>query len=303
MNPFFSIVIPTYNRAHLIEYTINSILKQRYKDYEIIIIDDGSLDNTRDLIEAIYSENKNISYYHKENEERGAARNYGFKKAVGEFVIFLDSDDLLTEFHLYYLYNVINNNPSINFIATKYEIRKNEKIYRSEIENIKEGFHGINIVLKGNPLACNFAVRRKNKNIKLFREEKEFVVIEDWVFLVENLMTDLIYIEDKYSVIMTDHDQRSVRGNQSKIINSRIFSLNWLLNKYIFKKSEKKIIIGHSYYFCAIHSYIDGCKFAGLKYLLKSIKYLGIELRSIILGVKILLGKKLLERLKEVNIK
>lgn len=301
MNPFFSIVIPTYNREHLIENTINSIIKQNYKNYEIIIIDDGSTDNTEKFIKDRYSENKKIFYYFKDNGERGAARNYGFKKAKGEFVIFLDSDDLLTELHLNYLYDAIIKNPSINFIATKYEIRKNEKYYKSEIKNIEEGFYGVDILLKGNPFACNFAVRRKNENIILFREEREFVIIEDWVFLVENLMTNSIYVVDKYSIIMIDHDQRSVRGKQSKIINARIFSLNWLLKKYHFEKSKKKIIMGHSFYFCAVHSYIDEYRLNGLSYLYKSIKLLGIEMNSIILGIKLILGKSLVERILRIK--
>ena len=64
MNPYFSIVIPTYNRAHLIEHTINSILKQSFKNYEVIIIDDGSTDNTRNLITTTYLNNANIFYYY-----------------------------------------------------------------------------------------------------------------------------------------------------------------------------------------------------------------------------------------------
>jgi glycosyltransferase involved in cell wall biosynthesis len=301
MNPFFSIVIPTFNRVHLIEHTINSIIKQSYQNYEVIIIDDGSTDNTGKFIKNKYSENPKVCYYFKENEERGAARNYGFRKAIGEFVIFLDSDDLLTELHLNNLYNAIINNPSINFIATKYEIRNNEKCYKSEIKKLEEGFHGVDVLLKGNPFACNFAVRRKNENIILFREEREFVIIEDWVFLIENLMTDLIYIVDKYSIIMIDHDQRSVRGNQSKIINARIFSLNWILKKYDFEKSRKKMITGHSFYFCAVHSYIDGDRVRGLHYLFKSIKFLGVEINSVVLGIKLILGKSLVERLLRVK--
>ena len=79
----FSIVIPTYNRSQLIKTTIKSLLNQTCTDFEIIVVDDGSIDNTETVIEEIVS-NK-ISYHKIKNSERGFARNFGAKIAKGKY--------------------------------------------------------------------------------------------------------------------------------------------------------------------------------------------------------------------------
>lgn len=87
-----SVVIPTYNRAHLIKRCIESVISQTYKDIEIIIVDDGSTDNTSDVIAEL--KNEKIHYYQlKENKGACFARNIGVLKAKGEYIAFQDSDD------------------------------------------------------------------------------------------------------------------------------------------------------------------------------------------------------------------
>ena len=96
--PDFSIIIPTYNRADLIERTIDSALGQSYKNYEIIVVDDGSTDHTGKLVQEKYGDR--VKYIKTANRERGAARNTGVNEASGRYVYFLDSDDLLYPQHL-----------------------------------------------------------------------------------------------------------------------------------------------------------------------------------------------------------
>lgn len=85
-----SIIIPTYNRAEYIRKAIESVLAQTYKDYEIIIVDDGSTDNTREILEPYMD---HIRYIYRENAGVSVARNSGIKAAKGEWIAFLDSDD------------------------------------------------------------------------------------------------------------------------------------------------------------------------------------------------------------------
>lgn len=88
-----SIIIPTYNRAHIIKKALDSVLAQTYPWFEVIIVDDGSTDNTREVIEAY--EDERIRYYYTElNQGASAARNYGLKKAQYNFIAFEDSDDI-----------------------------------------------------------------------------------------------------------------------------------------------------------------------------------------------------------------
>ena len=96
--PLFSIIIPTYNRAHILPRTIASVLAQTYSNWECIIVDDGSTDTTKDLI-ASYSDTR-IKYVYQHNAERSAARNNGIRHAQGEYICFLDSDDEYLPEHL-----------------------------------------------------------------------------------------------------------------------------------------------------------------------------------------------------------
>jgi glycosyltransferase involved in cell wall biosynthesis len=103
--PFFSIITPTYNRAKFINKALESVLKQTFLDFEYIIIDDGSTDNTRGIIET-FSDNR-IRYIYQENQERSAARNHGIDLANGQYICFLDSDDYYLENHLEILWQNI----------------------------------------------------------------------------------------------------------------------------------------------------------------------------------------------------
>ena len=75
MNPFFSIIIPTYNRAFILPETIKSIVNQTFTDWEVLIIDDGSKDNTKEVIEEISKKQNKIKYHYQINSERSVARN------------------------------------------------------------------------------------------------------------------------------------------------------------------------------------------------------------------------------------
>ncbi|HDZ9267370.1 TPA: glycosyltransferase family 2 protein, partial [Vibrio cholerae] len=89
-----SVIIPVYNKAHCIEKTIYSVLNQSFSNFEIIVVDDGSSDNSRYVIEKIVSLDSRCKYFYKDNGGVSSARNYGLSKAIGDFVSFLDADDI-----------------------------------------------------------------------------------------------------------------------------------------------------------------------------------------------------------------
>jgi glycosyltransferase involved in cell wall biosynthesis len=91
--PLVSVVVPTYNRAHLIGRAIASVLAQTYAPVDIVIVDDGSTDGTRELIARDYGKDRRVRYFHKANGGPASARNVGFANSVGEYVALLDSDD------------------------------------------------------------------------------------------------------------------------------------------------------------------------------------------------------------------
>lgn len=89
-----SVVIPTHNRVKFIGETVDSVLAQTYSDLEVIVVDDGSTDGTGEFIRDKYAGEPRVRYVWQENAERSAARNRGIEESRGEFVAFLDSDDL-----------------------------------------------------------------------------------------------------------------------------------------------------------------------------------------------------------------
>jgi glycosyltransferase involved in cell wall biosynthesis len=90
--PEVSIIIPTYNRSNFMLECLDSIWKQTYNNYEVIIVDDGSTDNTRDILKASIQDNR-IIYFYQKNQGAARARNKGIESASGKFITFLDSDD------------------------------------------------------------------------------------------------------------------------------------------------------------------------------------------------------------------
>jgi glycosyltransferase involved in cell wall biosynthesis len=122
MDVNISVIIPTFNRAHLIAETIESIINQSFKPREIIVIDDGSTDNT-DRVIAKYRDV--VQYYKIENSGVCTARNLGADKAGSEWLAFCDSDDLWHRDKLLLQVELVRSAPEIEYCFTNFQIYKN----------------------------------------------------------------------------------------------------------------------------------------------------------------------------------
>jgi len=99
-NPLVSIIIPTFNRAHLIGETLDSVLKQDYQNWECIIVDDGSTDNTEEVVNRYVKEDGRFQLHDRPSDRKpggNASRNYGFELSKGEFVNWFDDDDVMID--------------------------------------------------------------------------------------------------------------------------------------------------------------------------------------------------------------
>ena len=297
-HPFFSIVIPTYNRADFLPGTLDSVLQQTFSDYEIIIIDDSSTDNTKETLKSYLQKYAHVKYFWQQNQERGAARNFGMQQSDGEYFIFFDSDDVMLLDYLEILFSKILQLNKPNFIATKYELQRNKKRFPSSLKKLKEGWYDIEVLLQGNPFACNFCVKKRNPSIQLFEERREYTTMEDWMFLIQNIHNDKIYLIDKITILLNDHPARSMQKDHSKVISARQLATQWIIEKNILNKNQKKKLWSYSFYFCAIHSYLDNKRKTALSYLLYSLKYNISIYKFLTLFLKILIGRKNIQRLK-----
>jgi len=136
----FSIVIPAFNRASSIESCVNSVLKQKEQDFEVIIVDDGSSDNTKEVIQSI--SDSRIRYIYQSNGGGAKARNTGINNALGKYIAFLDSDDTFLPHHLsnalielkksdnvcVYTQVIVDRGDGVEFIKPHRSIREGEHI-------------------------------------------------------------------------------------------------------------------------------------------------------------------------------
>ncbi|MBS2098232.1 glycosyltransferase family 2 protein [Carboxylicivirga linearis] len=117
--PFFSVVIPLYNKERDIEHTIQSVLKQEFTSFELIIVNDGSTDSGLEVVNSIVDDR--LFCYTIKNSGPSIARNFGVEKAKSEYIVFLDADDIWYPQHLKKLKQLINNKYEVSWYCTGYE--------------------------------------------------------------------------------------------------------------------------------------------------------------------------------------
>tara|TARA_Y100000590_G_C15730025_1_gene1016629 strand:+ start:2695 stop:3606 length:912 start_codon:yes stop_codon:yes gene_type:complete len=181
--PFFSVVIPTFNQAIYLEKAVNSVFKQSYKNFEIIIIDNHSTDNTENLVKN-FGKNK-IKYFKCKNENViGKSRNIGIYKAEGEWIAFLDSDDTWHEERLQILFDFIQKNHIYDVICTDEliidTIKNYKRVWRYGPYN--NNFYQT-LIKYGNCISTSGTIVKKkilDDNKIFFNEEKIFATADDY---------------------------------------------------------------------------------------------------------------------------
>lgn len=136
--PFFSVIIPVYNVEPYLEQCIDSILRQRFKDFELILINDGSTDGSPDICKKLAKEDIRIKYLSKQNEGVSKTRNLGINIATGKYLCFIDSDDFLEEDFLINLYNHAQDNSDM--IVSNWKILNDGNLADSHL-NFPEDFN------------------------------------------------------------------------------------------------------------------------------------------------------------------
>jgi len=280
-NPLFSIIIPTYNRADFVTKTIESLLNQTYTNFEIIVVDDGSTDNTMEVVIAITD--SRISYYKKENAERGAARNFGTKKAKGEYINFFDSDDLAYPNHLETALEVIKENHHPSIFALHYDIKDTN----NQILRVGTPFKNINSqLMHGNLLSCNGVFVKKEVALKHpFSEIRELSASEDYLLWLQLAARYPFSYSNQKTSIIIEHDTRSVISFNKKHADNRINYLYKSLTAdsvFISKFGIKAIhqINAHMLSYFSLHAGLDGNKQDSYRYLKASLKKSILEIFS-----------------------
>lgn len=178
--PYFSVVMPTFNRANIIRKSIESVLSQTFKNFELIIVDNNSSDNTENIINSFDDER---IFLKKINNEGIVAksRNLGVKIATSEYIAFIDSDDLWSEDKLEQC--ILEIKKGNNFIYHNFSIYKNgKKINEFKGRQLKNNQH-LDLYKNGNCIFNSGVVIKKTflENIGLIPEDREFIGCEDFI--------------------------------------------------------------------------------------------------------------------------
>lgn len=234
MNPLISVIVPCYNQAQYLEECLQSVLDQTYQNWECIIVNDGSSDDTEEIANKWSKNDERIKYIYKENEGLSSARNLGVKISLGEFIYFIDSDDSLNGNGVFDLF-ISNLTENIDFIcADLQEIFIDKTVTEHyftlgyernrilENENILEDF-----LLKKFPvIACNKLI---SKNILLKNSIffKEGILHEDELFALDLCMNSnkvLVLKEITYNynrknaTSITRESKNNIKAIDDKII-------------------------------------------------------------------------------------
>jgi len=177
--PYFSVIIPTYNRAHLIADTIQSVLDQSFTDFELLIVDDGSTDDTKEVVTSINDER--INYIWQENGERGKARNHGVLKAKGHYVFFLDSDDAIATAYLAHAFEQIKAKNEPEFFHIRYKLVNGDSSLPAPHLKSATIHQKVN---RQNQFACQFFLRKDIALRYPFSENRDLKIGEDWYVIL-----------------------------------------------------------------------------------------------------------------------
>ena len=211
-DPLFSIVVPTYNRAHLIGATLQTLLAQSERSFEVIVVDDGSTDDTEGAVRRLAD--PRLFYHRKVNAERGAARNFGARQARGAYLNFFDSDDLAAPRHLAEARALIEvrNRPELVFL--RYDVSTPGGPTREVVAPLADRHTGqipTDALLDGNPLSCNGVFLRRDIALAFpFEEDRALSGTEDWVLWMKLVCRFPMYENRRATSTIVQHEARSV---------------------------------------------------------------------------------------------
>ena len=227
MNILVSIVIPVYNGTKYLEKTVNSIISQDYLNFELLLINDGSSDDSESLIEALVKQDNRIKGFHKKNGGVAAARNYGIDKAAGELIAFCDQDDLWLPTKLSKQIPLFENIKVglvyCGAIADYLHLNKQDKPsfdnkYRGDV---------FEKLIEVNMFTCCTVIARKSllQEHNAFDDDRNLMGVDDWLaWLKLSLVCDFDFVEDHLAIHVFHGDNYS--SNEQKMHKAEIVCLN-----------------------------------------------------------------------------
>lgn len=178
-SPTVSVIIPTYNHAHFLTQAVRSVFDQTFQDFEIVVVDDGSTDNTREVVQT-YTDSR-FKYIYQENKGLAASRNTGLRAARGEFVAFLDADDIFLPCKLEVQLEWFENHPSCGMVVSGYYFMNDQgEFVRANTPWISVPILEVEDWLFNCPVVPNAVLVKKHWIDQVGGFDEVFRRVEDW---------------------------------------------------------------------------------------------------------------------------
>lgn len=273
-----SVIIPAYNRANYLQRAINSVLKQTLKPYEIIVVDDGSTDNTKEVVNSF---GRKVRYSYQENRGPSAARNLGMKQAKGDYIAFLDSDDEWAETKIEKQIKLLRSNKKLSLVFTDMQDLKEDRsiinesllhrcICFDELKSRRESGDIVDLLIVENFISTPSVLFKKEclKTVGLFDESLRLA--EDKEFFIRFALSFGLGFIDEILVFRFIHESNEIHKKMGmlKANEDIIKKLEFMISKHKLKRLKKPL----DKYRNKIYTYI------GIEYLkewkiAKSMKY------------------------------
>ena len=299
-----SIIVPVYNNEKFLTRCINSILIQTYKNFELIIIDDGSTDKSGQICDKYKLIDNRVQVYHIKNKGVSNARNYALEKVKGKYICFIDSDDYVEKDYLKVLYtNIVKSNADISICGHNIIDKKIRKFYTKEVEFIKEN----------NPL--DILIRHKYFKGHIWDKMYKYELIKNVKFPNINYYEDLEFNYNVFKkakkIIYNSIPLYNYCKNDNSLLNSKFNSKKFVfidvcekIKKYYIKNNYDLININSLtdyLYICTIHAIALRYNKQDLKIYKDLIKYIRKNIFRIIMKDKMSFKHKLAAMLMSIN--
>ncbi len=276
--PTATVIIPIFNRANLIGQTINSVLSQSYNNFELFIIDDGSTDNTKQIIDEI--KDGRIKYFYKNNGGVSSARNMGLKNAQGQFICFLDSDDLWPANFLQIMIKHLQNNPKYDAaycMRTRFfDDGSIESSYQKEF--FCSGQVAARLFEK-TFIQTSAICFRKNALEGLFFDESLTNGEDVDFWLRVSTRTEFLFVLDvqiKYRQQETPEIFNASSCNRARVLERFYFKLGG--DKYVSRRTAMRKL-GNAWRSAAKKAIKAGCRKAAIELIRKALEYRSVQIR------------------------
>jgi len=253
-----SIIVPVYNTSKYLDKCIDSLVNQTLDDIEIIMVNDGSTDNSEEIISKWQDKDKRIKLYNKENGGQSSARNLGLDKAKGEYIAFVDSDDYISYDMYEVLYNKAKKN-KLDMVLCDFYLDYGDKIVENERLFDEEGNISFKDYIMSTPSPVNKIIKRSFLEENKFRFPEGFIYEDLASMPILGICNPKIKYINKYLYYYVQSPVSTMRNDKYKKKYEDIFSaINYLYNNMIGKGYDSEleyILVCHFLYLGTLNFY------------------------------------------------